>query len=400
MTAYDVVIVGSGVVGATTALALAKNTQLRIAILDANEIQFDWNENVCDHRVSAISLASKNIFKNLQVWDVIASKRISSYTAMHVWDEKNASEIHFDCKEVGESALGYIIEDNVVRISLVSALKQYPHVDFIFPKKLISFCETVEGLKLELDGAQIITKLLIAADGANSRVRELMDSQLKEYDYGHTAIVATLQTEFSNQATAWQRFLKTGPLAFLPLQEKHTSSIVWSASHDYAKELLAMNDARFCEQLEKSFYKLGRIDSVGTRYHFPLRMRHVKHYVQSRVALIGDAAHTIHPLLGQGVNLGLLDAACLVEVLLDSIKKHRDFSGFSVLRRYERWRKSDNLAMLTSAEMFKKMFATDNAMLEQMRNVGMNFTNHTAIIKNFFTNYALGKRGDLPSLAK
>ena len=404
MKVYDVVIVGAGIVGATAALALAKQTKLMIAVLDTNKISSDWHPEHHDHRVSAISFSSKKIFQHLGVWNAILKKRISPYTEMKVWDEQEKSEIQFNCRELNESALGFIIEDSVMRSSLLEEINKCPNVDLLFPHKLVSAVEMPDEKNLQLiteSGMSLRTKLLIAADGANSIVRELFDIKLTTWDYEHTALVTSLTTELPHQQVARQKFLATGPLAFLPLKEGRRCSIVWSTSASHATELMAMDDAEFIRALQSAFgNELGDIYSIESRFHFPLRMRHVKNYVQSRVALIGDAAHTIHPLAGQGVNMGLLDAAALVEVLVDAIKLNRDFSSVLTLRRYERWRKSGNLALLTGVEIIKKLFATNNTSFQRIRQFGINLTNRTLIFKNFFANYALGKQGDIPAMAK
>jgi 2-octaprenylphenol hydroxylase len=385
---YDIVIVGSGIVGATAALSLAQKTKVRIAILEEKNISFDWSSEQHDYRVSAISLTSKTIFKNVKVWNSISQKRISPYENMHVWDDQHEADIQFNCRELNEPALGYIIEDNVMRSSLLSQLRECENVTLIYPSKLISIEENVDAIKLILENQIISTKLLIAADGANSSVRQLLNFELTSKDYGHTAIVATLQTELAHERTARQRFITSGPLAFLPLTNPHQSSIVWSTAHQHAKELLALSDEAFCETLTNAFQnKMGNIQKISTRYHFPLTMRHVKNYVRARVALIGDAAHTIHPLAGQGVNLGLLDAIYLVDVIVESLKKQRDFASFHTLRRYERWRKSENSFMLAGIEVLKQLFASENNLVKQIRNSGLRFSDRNAWVKKFFANY-------------
>ncbi len=398
---YDVVIVGSGIVGSVTALALAKHSHLKIALLEAQNVSLSWQSGDFDHRVSAISLASKHILQNISVWPDIQSKRITPYSHMHVWDESGAGKIDFDCRDVGESALGYIIEDGVMRSSLLHNISKTRSIDFLSPVKLVNLQKKSDGVELEAhDGKRIQTKLLVAADGANSWVREQVNIELKSWDYEQTAIVSTVQTTLSHQHTAWQRFLTTGPLAFLPLSDVNTCSIVWSATHAYANELLSLNDEQFIEALTKaSEHQLGKVIHASKRYHFPLRMRHAKNYVQEHLALIGDAAHTIHPLAGQGVNLGLLDAASLVEVVIDAINKKRDFFSFQTLRRYERQRKSDNLVMLAGVDFLKQLFINQNKLIKNCRNAGLNFTDRFGLMKNIFTSYALGNRGDLPELA-
>jgi 2-octaprenylphenol hydroxylase len=402
MNQYDIIIVGSGAVGATSALTLAKDSALKIALLDAQPIAAHWQAEKIDQRVSAISLASKNIFKYLNVWSDIQAKRVSPYTKMFVWDEAGAGQIQFDCADVNAETLGYIIEDNVVRTSLISKISAYSNIELIHPIKLQALQRYADRVELiATDRRMFSTKLLIAADGANSWVRAQMDTELKTRDYAQTALVATVQTELSHQATAWQRFLTTGPLAFLPLRDSHTCSIVWSAKHAYAEELLALSDDEFCQRLSMAFAeKLGKINHTTARLHFPLRMRHVKNYVQDRIAYIGDAAHTLHPLAGQGINLGLLDAACLSEVILTAAAKNRDFANVGTLRKYERWRKSDNLLMLTAVDVLKHLFMSSSSHLRRARNAGLDFTNRAPLLKNIFMNYALGHRGDLPSAAK
>lgn len=396
---YDIIIVGSGIVGATAAITLAKNTSLKIAIIDAQHISVNSPDQEFDHRVSAISQASQRIFKNLNVWEKMRAKRVSAYTHMHVWQELDAAKIDFDSAHVNADVLGFIIEDSVMRSSLYEAFSSYPHLHLHHAVALTTLREKSDCIELITADEQIYSaKLIIGADGANSWVRKQMDVALNTYEYGHTAIVATVKTQMPHEATARQRFLTTGPLAFLPLSEPHTASIVWSTTD--AEKLLALDDAEFKKTLSNAFeHRLGNITDVAKRYHFPLKMRHAKNYVKSRMALIGDAAHTIHPLAGQGVNLGLLDAACLTQVIIDTHKKQRDYASFITLRRYERWRKGDNLAMLKMVEVLKYLFMSDKSFIQLLRNVGLSVTDRYSFLKNFFTNYALGNQSDLPEIA-
>lgn len=398
---FDIIIIGNGIVGATTALLLARDASLKIAILDAkpsSQPSLPTINPTYDSRVSAISFASKKIFQHVGVWDAICAKRCNPYLKMYVWDEGGSGHIEFDAEKINESALGYIVEDGVMRESLAVAISSCDNIEVIAPVNLTSLMQVPEGVELISEDKKAFTaKLLIAADGANSWVRTQQQIELKSWDYGQTAIVATVKTERPHQQTAWQRFLSTGPLAFLPLDDPHYCSIVWSATHQDAEKLLSLTDEEFSAALSDAFEnKLGSILSVSKRFHFPLTMRHAKQYVKENIVFIGDAAHTIHPLVGQGVNMGLLDAASLAEVIL----KAKKFNQYSSLRRYERWRKSDNLTMLAAVDGIKNLFISQNAILKLTRNAGLHFANHFSFLKCFFVRYALGQREDLPAICK
>lgn len=381
MNIFDITLIGSGIVGSTLALALAKKTALNIAIIDSHSPSYD------SHRVSAISPASRKIFSDLHIWEQLSV--VSPYQKMHVWDAHSTGEIHFDSETMKLPALGYIIEDQHLRRILHESFKA--QLAFFHPVCLNSLRETSQGFELIADDQQIATKLVIAADGANSWVRAHRKIELTSWAYGQTAIVATVNTALPHQQTAWQRFLSSGPLAFLPLSDPHTVSIVWSTQPDSAEKLMCMNDDEFSEALTDAFaHRLGQVTLVSERQCFPLRMRHARQYVQPRLALVGDAAHTIHPLAGLGVNMGLQDAMCLLDVIVNAVKKHRDFSSFATLRAYERARKNENLTLLAGVEGLKRLFASESALIQELRAVGLNMTNQASFLKNFFARYAVG----------
>lgn len=393
---------GGGVVGAAAALAIAKNASLTVAIIEAKENSFIWHAELdYDKRVSAISHASQRILQKINAWPSIKAKRMSPYTKMCVWDAVGQGEIFFDAAEVAANNLGYIIEDNVIRASLVEQFYQHTNIDYLNPIRILELNETTEIMTLISENNHIIqTKLLIAADGAESYLRKLKKIPLKTTDYDHTAIVTTVKSSKSHQQTAWQRFLPTGPLAFLPLNDVFYSSIVWSATPDYAQHLMSLDDESFKKTLSEAFnFTLGEVTDVSGRTAFPLQMRHANHYVQNRFALIGDAAHTLHPLAGQGVNLGLLDAAALSEVVLKAFENQRDFSSLATLRKYERWRKADTMAMLTMVGFLKQLFGSQQAAIKRIRNLGLTCANQLPWVKKFMMEYALGKRSNLPFLA-
>ncbi|HEB54846.1 MAG TPA: 2-octaprenyl-3-methyl-6-methoxy-1,4-benzoquinol hydroxylase [Gammaproteobacteria bacterium] len=387
----DVLIVGAGMVGATLACALAPSN-LRIVLLDARCPQQQWADDGYDIRVSAITHASQSLLQELQIWPYIEAQRLSPYREMHVWDASGNGEVHFDSAELGEPDLGHIIENRVIVRALHQRLASFDNVRLLCPieMKKLDIDEDRAALTLA-DGTQIQSRLLVAADGGRSWVRQQAGIGLHGWDYDQSALVTWVKTERHHQETAWQRFQPDGPLAFLPLTEGH-SSIVWSTDHEHAKALLALDESAFAEELATSFeQRLGRIEKIGPRAVFSLRYFETLHYVQTRLALAGDAAHMMHPLAGQGVNLGMADAAALAEVLLEAHGKQQDLGSYSVLRRYERWRRADNCAMLFSMDAFKLLFSSRSESVRWLRNMGLNMSNRITPLKHAFMHRALGR---------
>ncbi len=321
---------------------------------------------------------------------------------MQVWDAAGIGKLDFDSAAIATSVLGYIIEDDVIRASLAENFKNFTNLEVIAPVQLTALEEQADFITLHTNDQQIFrAKLIIAADGATSWLRSQAGITIKNRAYDHDALVATVQTSLPHQQTAYQRFLPTGPLAFLPLDQPNMSSIVWSTAPADAQRLMALSDQDFCAELSQAFaHRLGNVISVSPRQCFNLQMRHANQYVKPRLALVGDAAHTIHPLAGQGVNLGLLDVACLVEVITKALAQNRDFASMAILRRYERWRKAENLTMLAFVDGIKYLFVNDNKVIQNMRLVGLNMMDKMQVIKHFFANYAAGNRGGLPLLAR
>ncbi len=401
-TSYDILIVGGGIVGLTLACALAKQTSLSIAILEAKSSLPTWDAAHYSHRVSAIALSSQRIFRSLQIWENMRKKRVSPFTQIYVWDENGSGKISFDSKEIAEPLLGYIIENNVIQSVLAEKIKQCAQIEWISPIELDSFHTQEKSVELRAkDGRLFQAKLAVAADGAHSWLRSQAGILLDHYDYEQEAIVATVQTEHSHEHIARQVFLLTGPLAFLPLDQDNLSSIVWSLPSKEAKRLMTLELNHFKQELAKAFaHQLGEIVDVEQRYSFPLHKQQAKKYVAPHLALVGDAAHTIHPLAGQGVNMGLLDAVSLVEVITDAIRERRDFSSTTLLRRYERWRKADNFSLLNGVDVIKNVFDSDKKSVQRLRSFGLNTINRAQWIKNIFTRHAVGDRNGLPQLAR
>lgn len=391
MNHYDVVIVGAGVVGLTFA-ALLKESKLRVAIVDKQLPLTEWNDAQYDLRVSAITLAAQQTFKKIGVWLDIQAQSVSPFYKMHVWDVSGGGAIDFDSADIGGPTLGYVIENRVIQKSLYQCLQQCSHVEFVGSAELqaMEFKDSQVILRLS-NNDKLVAKLVVGADGAQSQVRRLANIEVTSRDYEHTALVAMVHTELSHQKTAWQCFLPNGPLAFLPLADLHCSSIVWSTTPAEAAQLRELPANEFCKKLQAAFsYRLGHVTSTSERIIFPLQMRHVKNYVKSQLVLIGDAAHTIHPLAGQGVNLGIADASDLAEVILTAYAKKRDWSALHTLRKYERARKGENMAMIAAMGGFKWLFTSNNPLLGWIRNVGLSTTNELGFLKNYFMKYAAG----------
>ena len=397
---YDLIIVGGGVVGAALACAL-KDSGLSIALLDAQGAKpFDAKVEV-DLRVFALSLSSRRILQAVGAWDAVAAARISPYRDMHVWDARGEGSIHFDSAALGEAELGYIVENRLLQHALWDVLKTQGQVTLLHPAQAEALSFTDEGAAMSVSGGKRLkAKLVVAADGAASATRALAGIEVDNEPYGQRAVVAHVRTELPHQATAWQRFMPTGPLAYLPLADGRVS-VVWSADEVEAERILALDDAAFCAALtEASAARLGKVQSTTPRLAFPLQKLHAREYVRPRFALAGDAAHALHPLAGQGVNLGLLDAAALAEVISDAVHRGRDIGDLGVLRRYERWRKGDNLAMIIALDGFKRLFSNDIAPLPVLRNAGLRAVDRFTPLKHAFVRRAMGLSGDLPALAR
>jgi 2-octaprenylphenol hydroxylase len=354
-----------------------------------------------DLRVSAITCASQRIFAAVGAWESRIAQRISPFRKMRVWDASGSGQIHFDSAALGEPLLGWIIENSVIQNALLERARQFPNVILYCPAALALASRREHDVHMQLqDGRELCARLLVGADGASSRVRHWAGVDITGWDYAQRAVVATVSTEKFHEETAWQRFLPTGPVAFLPLYDGQCS-IVWSTTPARADHLLTIDAATFALELaEASEWCLGAVTAVGPRKAFPLRLQYAQAYVKPRIALVGDAVHVVHPLAGQGVNLGLLDAAALAEVLLEAVAADRDIGSLKVLRRYERWRKGENLLMLGVLDSFKRLFGSSLPPVRWLRNLGLNLTDAAEPIKNLIASRAMGLVGDLPRLAR
>ena len=399
---YDIAIVGAGMVGLTIA-NLFRNTSLHIALIDRNESlltlpALEQKSPRFDPRVSALSMASRNILEELGVWKNIMDERLCGYLNMRVWDADGTGEINFSASDLNQAELGTIVENSVLIKALTNALTGVSNIDFLSPHSVVELIETNDNVELKTaNDICIKAKLVIAADGSNSKIRELAGFSIKEWDYDHHAIVTTIETQKAHQKIALQRFIETGPLAFLPLlthaedKEQNYCSIVWSVIPERAEELMELGDKEFCEELNLSIeFRLGNIQDCEKRYCFPLKQRHALEYVKGKIVLAGDAAHSIHPLAGQGVNLGFLDARALASEINLGLGAGRKISDPIVLNRYQRKRKGQNLSMMWLMEGFKHLFAEQSLPVRWLRNIGMNGVDNFPIAKNYLARRAMG----------
>ena len=323
---------------------------------------------------------------------------------MHVWDGSGTGQIHFSAASVHAEVLGHIVENRVVQDALLERLHDCD-IGLLANARLERMRRSGDEWLLTLaDGRNLRAPLVIAADGANSAVRRLTGCETREWDYLHHAIVTSVRCSEPHQNTAWQRFTDDGPLAFLPLVrdgQQDWCSIVWSTTPEQADTLMALPDEAFCAELERAFEgRLGQVLAADPRVCVPLRQRHAKRYVAEGLALIGDAAHTIHPLAGQGVNLGFLDAAVLAEELQHACERGERLADVRVLSRFERRRMPHNLALMAAMEGFERLFQADPLPLRWLRNSGLKWVEQMPEAKALFVRQALGLSGDLPELAK
>ncbi|MEH6442539.1 MAG: FAD-dependent monooxygenase [Oceanospirillaceae bacterium] len=409
---YDVVIVGGSMVGATLACALA-NTQLRIALIEPFIPQDFSDDQPHDLRVSAINIASENILHNIGAWRGVVSRRSCVYRRLKTWElnEQHGATL-FDCAHQGIDHLGYIVENRVIQLALLEQISLADNIT-LFNQKTTAIDFNAGASLVELaDGQQLIAKLLVGADGGNSAVRTASGLGIHSWDYDQSALVINVEMDSEQQDITWQQFSPQGPLAFLPLSGK-SASLVWYNSPAAIKTLLTLDDRQFLAAIMAHFPStLGKVNKILHKAAFPLKRQHAQQYVAPGVALIGDAAHMIHPLAGQGVNIGLLDAAQLAESILSALGSEissadeyafstdNDISSLAVLNDYQTKRRKHNLLVMQLMDSFYRVFSNDNPGLKILRNIGLGVAGKLPFAKNKVMALAMGMEGPLPALAR
>lgn len=395
---YDVIIVGGGMVGASVGCGLG-DSGLKVAVIEKLLPEAFAEDQPHDLRVSALSIASMNILQTVGAWQGIATRRMCPYRRMRVWE--TAGDTEFCSDDIKRPELGFIVENRIMQLALLERLKNFDNVDLYCPDaiKKINYGSEQSSVELE-QGGTLTTRLLVAADGGQSRVRQVVGLGVNSWDYKQHALVISIETGYEQQDITWQHFVPSGPQAFLPLSGRH-GSIVWYNSPDEVRRLKALSKDQLLAELTATFPDcLGEVKAILGFASFPLKRQHALDYVKPGVVLVGDAAHMINPLAGQGVNIGLLDAAALAQVLVEANSHGEDIASLGVLKRYESMRRNENLKIMNVMEAFYRIFSNQIMPVKFLRNLGLGLAERISPAKNKVMRYAMGLEGKLPKLAK
>ncbi len=405
----DVAIIGAGMAGAALAALLAAQ-DLDVLLLEAGEPNaalpaLPARIADVDPRVSAINMASCALLEEVGAWAALPEAVRCPYHAMRVWEEDGTGRIAFDASDVGATVLGYIVENRWITAALLGAIAALPRVQILCREKLVSLRlpdEPGRPVHLQLEsGLGVQARLVVGADGAQSAVRSLCGIEAPPRDTGQRAIVATIRTKGSHANTAWQCFLQSGPLALLPLaalEGGHAASIVWSADAAVAERLLALDDSAFLHALTRASEECcGEVLDVTPRLSFPLRQLHAAHYTAPGMVLVGDAAHVIHPLAGQGINLGFADVRALAEEIARARRRGESVASPDALSRYARRRRGENAAMLAAMQGFQRLFGDTHPAVRLARNIGLGAVDRLAPLKRVFMREAMGLQQAAPT---
>lgn len=397
----DVIICGAGPIGSTLAGLLAAGG-IHCLLLDARSARSAAAPAGTDPRALALTPASRAILESFDLWRRLPPACVGRFERMQVWDQGGRGRIGFDCADLCAPVLGYIVPQPELQRALDERLEGLPGVAVLRGNDPagIDWHEDRTVLRLA-DGASLAARLVVAADGSRSALRAMAGIDFPIRAYGQDAVACLVRTELPHENVARQRFLRSGPLAFLPLAEPDRCGVVWSTTPEHARELQDMDESRFREALASAFENVhGRVMECGPRKSFPLSAAHAERYVRGRLVLAGDAAHCVHPLAGQGANLGLLDAAALAELVVGAHGRGRDPGDARVLRAYERWRRSENAAMGFVLDALQKLFVPADGPLPGLRSLGLDLVDRSGPLKHAIMRRAMGIEGDVPGLAR
>ena len=398
----EALIVGGGLVGLTLGSALA-GAGLPVAIIDRADPATTVVPEF-DGRATAIANGSARVLRGVGLWDALAP-HASAINDIRVSDGDSLLFLHYDHREIGDEPLGHIIENRQLRLAMLDRVRALDTLEFLAPMEIVEITRTSTGVVAALaDGRQIRARLLLACDGRNSSLREAAGIGVTRWRYKQTSIVCAVYHDRPHNNIAHERFLPGGPFAILPMTDadgRYRSAIVWTDSDDVAPAMMALDEAAFVAELAPRFGDiLGTLAMAGPRWSHPLGLSHAQRYIDQRLALVGDAAHAIHPIAGQGLNMGIRDIAALAEVVIDARRLGRDIGTPDILADYERWRRFDNLVLAVVTDVMNRMFSNDIAPLRVTRNIGLGAVNRIAPLRRNFMRHAMGTVGDLPRLVR
>ena len=395
----DVLIVGGGFVGLALACGLA-GSGFSVAVIEAGDPQAALRADF-DGRASSIALTSRRLLSAIGVWPKLADEA-APMLDIRVSEGASRLFLHYDHREVGNEPFGHMLENRVLRCALLERAQEMPAIRLLAPARVAVLQRDDLGVEARLAGGQVIrAPLAIAADGRGSRIRDEAGIGVTQWSYRQTAIVCTVEHERSHAFTAQEHFLPAGPFAMLPMLPETRSSIVWTERRDLAPAIMALDDEGFTRELRHRFGDfLGEVRPVGPRFCYPLALQYATRATATRLALIGDALHAMHPIAGQGLNMGLRDVAALVEVLEQARDEGRDLGSDAVLARYARWRRFDNTLMLVMTDGLNRLFSNDFGPLRLARGLGLAAVNQVPPLKRLFMQHAMGTVGDIPRLMR
>ncbi|MHA1570929.1 MAG: UbiH/UbiF/VisC/COQ6 family ubiquinone biosynthesis hydroxylase [Alphaproteobacteria bacterium] len=400
---YDVVIVGGGLVGMSLACALA-GAGVSVGVVD-REAPSKWQQTGFDGRASAITYGSQQVLAGIGLWPLL-DDQACPIKEIRVSDQESPLFLHYDHGEIGDNAMGFMVENRVMRGALMKLAGGLDKLDLHAPAVVETVRRDGAGVGVSLaDGGEILARVLFACDGRNSMLRARAGITVTRWDYEQSGIVCTVTHEHAHRNIAHERFLSAGPFAILPLLDdwegRHLSSIVWTERRDLAPAIMALDESEFTAELARRFGDfLGEVALVGQRWCYPLGLLHADRYTSQRLALVGDAAHAIHPIAGQGLNMGLRDVAALAEAVVDARRLGLDVGSETVLERYERWRRFDNTLLMIATDGLNRLFSNDVAPIRLGRDLGLAAVNALPPLRRLFMRHAMGVVGTLPRLAR